>query len=181
MTLPQACTALPGGAPLPHPDFQFLQWGNENLKNPSQHFGMRFQGGPFGFQLLQRDHLGSQQSTTPGTESAGLAATSIQTSADRLTVCQTQSRDRSHAASLAGEHGCLAVLTDLVSSQRALPAHSTAMLQRESKYTDSLGSCASRKPEIREAWSENQALGSRRAHPIALAGLRVRPGAPSNC
>lgn len=39
------------------------------------------------------------------------------------------------AASVAGEHGCLAVLTDLVSSQRALPAHSTAMLQRESKYT----------------------------------------------
>ena len=130
LPLPQALTALPGGAPLPHPYFQFLQWENEN-KESFPALRNAFSGIPIRVSLASKRSLGEPAGTTTLTESAGLAATSTQTSADRLTVYQTQSRDRSHgAASLAWEHGCLAVLTDLVSSQRALPAHSTALLQQ---------------------------------------------------
>lgn len=161
------------GSP-PPPRLSVSPVGKREPKEPFPTLRNAFSARPIRVSLASKRSPGEPAGHHDSDRECRVAATSTQTSADRLPMCQTQSRDRSHgAASLAGEHSCLAVLTDLVSSQRALPAHSAVLLQQESKYTVSV--------LVHPESLKSENLGSRRAHPIVLAGLRVRPVALSNC
>ena len=181
MPQPQARTALPGGAPLLHPRLSVFSVGKREPKVAFPTLGNAVSGRPIRVSLASKRAPG-EPAGHHHRDREGWACSSrlsdLRAPPNPVPDPERRSQSRCCRSSrLAGEHGCLAVLTDVVSGQRALPAHSTALLQQESK--SSLGSCASGKLEVRDAWSENP--GSRRAHRIARAGLRYRPGALSNC
>ena len=130
-----------------------------------------------GFACLKEITWGARRAP-PLWQSAGLAATSTQTRRPPYRVPDPEQRSQSRCCQ-SGLGTRLSGSSDWPGLQSKGPTSSFYRVASTIKQIHSLGTCASRKLEVREAWSENP--GSRRANPIVLAGLRVRPVALSNC